>query len=205
MIGLPTETPQDQESIVDLSERVSNTRREVEKGPGRVNVSIAIFVPKPHTPFQWEPMVPRKDAAEARRRILDKAGMRCVRYRFHDDRTSLMEGVIARGDRRLGRAILRAWRNGARFDAWSEHFEFDRWMEALEEEGLDAAFYAHRERAEDEILPWDHIDFGVSREFLLKEREKARREEFTDDCRWNPCPWCGACAEPGAQRPAGTT
>ncbi len=193
MIGLPTETPEDVAAIVELSEQVSRARRESGGGPGRVNVSIAPFVPKPHTPFQWEPMAPLDYLREARELVLEKARMRSVRYSFHDAEVSRLEAALARGDRRLGRVVRRAWQAGQQFDAWTEHFCFARWQEAFEADGLSMEFYAGRERAQDELLPWDHVDFGVTKEFLLRERQKAFREEFTPDCRTGECPLCGVC------------
>ncbi len=193
MVGLPTETEEDVAAIVDLSEEVSLQRKEVGSGPGRVNVSIAPFVPKPHTPFQWEPMADLERLRAARRLILDKARMRSIRYNFHDPEASLVEAALARGDRRLGAVLERVWRDGGRLQNWSEHFVFDRWLDAFAAEGLSLDFYATRERAEDEALPWEHIDFGLTREFLLRERAKARRGELTPDCRTGACSECGAC------------
>ncbi|MFO7955757.1 MAG: TIGR03960 family B12-binding radical SAM protein, partial [Candidatus Brocadiia bacterium] len=194
MVGLPTETDEDLDAIVDLSEKVSRVRGEVAGGAGRVNVSIAPFVPKPHTPFQWEPMASREYIERARDRILDKARLKSVRYDFHDPERSVLEAALARGDRRLGRVLLRVRREGARFDAWDEHFSFETWQRAFEEEGLSLDFYAHRARDPEETLPWDHIDFGLRRDFLLQEREKAFRGELTPDCRTGRCTECGVCS-----------
>ncbi|MFO8007656.1 MAG: TIGR03960 family B12-binding radical SAM protein, partial [Candidatus Brocadiia bacterium] len=193
MVGLPTETEEDIAGIVELSEKVSLQRKEVGSGPGRVNVSIAPFVPKPHTPFQWEPMADLERLRAARRLILDKARMRSVRYSFHDPEASLVEAALARGDRRLGPVIERVWRAGGRLQNWSEQFEFQRWLDAFEAEGLSLESYATRERGEAEVLPWDHIDFGLRKEFLIEERRKARRGELTPDCRTAACSECGAC------------
>jgi len=194
MIGLPTETDEDLDAIVELSEKVSRVRGEVAGGAGRVNVSIAPFVPKPHTPFQWEPMASRQYIERARDRILERARMKSVRYRLHDPRRSALEAALARGDRRLGRVLMRVRREGAQFDAWDEHFSFDVWQRAFEEEGVSLGFYAHRAREPQETLPWDHIDFGLKREFLLKERSKAFRGELTADCRTGQCTECGVCS-----------
>jgi radical SAM family uncharacterized protein len=201
MIGLPTETPEDQEAIVELCERVSAVRKDVGGARGRVNASIATFIPKPHTPFQWEPMIRLEDIHQARSRILAKARIRSVRYEFHDAEASVMETVLSRGDRRLGRVIRRAYELGQQFDAWGEHFSFERWQRAFRAEDLTMEFYAHRLRPTDEVTPWDHIDFGLSRDFLLRERQKALAEELTPDCRTGSCPWCGVCAEPASQTP----
>jgi hypothetical protein len=129
----------------------------------------------------------------ARRLILDKARMRSVRYSFHDPEASLVEAALARGDRRLGPVIERVWRAGGRLQNWSEHFEFQRWVDAFEAEGVSLESYATRERGEDEVLPWDHIDFGLRKRFLIEERRKARRGELTPDCRTATCTECGAC------------
>lgn len=194
MVGLPTETDEDLDAIVDLSEKVSRVRGEVAGGAGRVNVSIAPFVPKPHTPFQWEPMASREYIERARDRILDKARMKSVRYDFHDPERSVLEAALARGDRRLGRVLMRVRRSGAQFDAWDEHFSFETWQRAFQEEGLSLDFYAHRAREPEETLPWDHIDFGLRRDFLLREREKSFRGELTPDCRTGKCSECGVCS-----------
>ncbi|MCK4373919.1 MAG: radical SAM protein, partial [Candidatus Brocadiae bacterium] len=194
MVGLPTEQPEEVAAIVELSERVSEVRREVAGGPGKVNVSIAPFVPKPHTPFQWEPMASLEALRDARDLILRTARRRSVRYKFHDLECSLLEAVLARGDRRLGRVIRRVYEAGAQFDAWTEHFSFERWQAAFEQEGLSMDFYAGRPRPAQEVLPWDHMDFGLRKEFLLEERRKAFREEMTPDCRTGECIHCGVCA-----------
>ncbi|MHC4787961.1 MAG: TIGR03960 family B12-binding radical SAM protein [Planctomycetota bacterium] len=193
MIGLPTETPEDVAAIVELCERVSNVRREVAGGRGNVNVSIAPFVPKPHTPFQWEPIASQDALKEARELILEKARLRSVRYKFHDPRCSLLEAALARGDRRVGRAIRRAYEAGAQFDAWTEHFSFERWQQAFEQAGLSMDFYAHRQLRTNEVLPWGHVDFGLRKEFLIEEREKAFRGETTPHCRTGECLHCGVC------------
>jgi len=204
MIGLPTETPEDVAAIVELSEQVSQTRTETGGGLGKVNVTIAPFVPKPHTPFQWEPMASADYLREARDLILRTARRRSVRYKFHDEECSLLEAVLSRGDRRLGRVIKRVWEAGGQFDAWSEQFSFARWRRAFEEESPNLpaggmAFYANRQVPADETLPWDHIDCGLRKEFLLEERRKAFRGETTPDCRTGACTHCGVCAGlPGA-------
>jgi radical SAM family uncharacterized protein len=197
MVGLPTETPEDVAAIAKLSERVSEARAEVAGGLGKVNVSIAPFVPRPHTPFQWEPMAPLEALQTARELIARTARRKSVRYKFHDPRCSLLEAVLSRGDRRLGRVIKRVRAAGGQFDAWSEHFSFQLWQRAFEQEGLSTGFYANRPRPLDEVLPWDHVDFGLHKEFLLAEREKAFRGEMTPDCRTGECALCGACPTGG--------
>jgi radical SAM family uncharacterized protein len=193
MIGLPTETDDDVIGIARLSDRVSRLRSEVGRGKGKVNVSVAAFVPKAHTPFQWEPMATLERIDYLRKLILDGPRLRSVRYGFHRAECSVVEGALARGDRRLGAVLLDVHRRGGQFDAWREHFSFDRWLQAFAAVGLRLDFYAHRERGVDEVMPWDHIDFGVTKEFLLGERDKAFREELTPDCRQGTCAGCGAC------------
>jgi radical SAM superfamily enzyme YgiQ (UPF0313 family) len=191
MIGLPGETDEDVDAIVDLAYEVS-----AQKGGrgGAVNVAVATFVPKPHTPFQWEPMDTPAVVQEKHRRILDRARGRRVRFKFHKIERSHIEAAIARGDRRVGEAILRAAQLGQQLDAWDEHFDYGRWLGAFEDTGLDIAADANRRRAEDEWLPWDHIDAGVTKDFLLAEKHKAERGERTPDCRLGACTRCGACA-----------
>jgi len=197
MIGLPTETDEDVEAIAALCETLSAMRREVAGGPANLNVSVAPFVPKAHTPFQWEPMASPDLIAQRQALIKTKArskGKR-IRFRFHNIQRSLIEAVIARGDRRLGRVIKRVWQQGGQFDAWDDYFSFQLWMEALRAEGLDAEFYAMRPRPTDELLPWDHIHCGVDKEFLLEEREKALKGQTTPDCGLDGCVGCGACRQ----------
>lgn len=197
MIGLPTETDQDVAGIVDMCERVSAVRKEVANSPGRVNVSIAPFVPKAHTPFQWEPMAPLQTMRDRQALLKDRVSNKRVRFKFHTPERSYLEALLARGDRRLGRAIRRAHELGEQFDAWDEYFSFSTWMQALEDAGLDAGFYVCRERSEDELLPWDHIDAGVTKKFLLAERHRAFEGRMTPDCRRDKCHGCGACGQVG--------
>ncbi|MBN1161699.1 MAG: TIGR03960 family B12-binding radical SAM protein [Dehalococcoidales bacterium] len=191
MVGLPTETEDDVRGIVSLVERV---RSEGKKASGRrpmIRVSVATFVPKPHTPFQWSAQLDEA-SLRARQEILQQGLQRKgIRLSWHDPQTSLLEAVMARGDRRLGGVIKRAWELGCKFDAWSEHYHHDNWLQAFKESGLEPSFYANRERSPDEILPWGHIDAGVSGEFLKKEFQKAIAGEETPDCRDNKCNYCG--------------
>ena len=190
MIGLPGETDEDVDAIVDLAYEVSGQRGG--RG-GQVNVAVSSFVPKPHTPFQWEPM-DEPDVLRAKHaRILGQARGRRVRFKFHNVERSHVEAVIARGDRRVGEAIERAWRLGAQLDAWDEHFHYATWLQAFRDAGIDPAAYASRRRDEDECLPWDHIHAGVTRQFLLDEKHRAERGETTPDCRLGVCTRCGAC------------
>lgn len=194
MVGLPTETDEDVEGIVDLASKVSSLRREIKGSDGKVNVTIAPFVPKVHTPFQWEPMATLERLYEIRRILKSKKKRRNVNIKFSKPERSILEGVFARGDRRLGKVILNAWRDGCKFDAWDEYFDYGKWKNSLEKAGLNEHFYIHRNRSEDEILPWDHISSGVIKQFLIKERRKAFEQEFTPDCFNAACPDCGACA-----------
>ncbi len=191
MVGLPTETHEDIEGIVELAKRVREIGRKHHGGRARVRVSTSNFIPKAHTPFQWAPQA-AADVLRPRhaylRDALKKAG---VTFTWEDPEHSLLEAVLSRGDRRLGAAIERAWRDGARFDAWHEHYDWPRWQRALDASGLDPAFYAYRERAEDEVFPWSHISIGVSDSYLLGEWRKTRRGETTPDCHKQPCNVCG--------------
>ncbi len=193
MVGLPTETDDDVDGIVDLAERVSDLRKPF-GGRGQVDVAVAPFVPKPHTPFQWEPMARRERILEIFDRLKSRVRYRSVKLKFHNADRSALEGVFARGDRRLARVIERAWRAGARFDQWDDYYDLTRWLAAFDAEGLDPAFYAHRRRRLDETLPWDHLDAGVTKAFLARERELAYRAVHTPDCRVSSCHGCGACA-----------
>jgi radical SAM family uncharacterized protein/radical SAM-linked protein len=188
MIGLPGEEDGDLYDIVHLSKKIA------EQGgrKAKVNASVAAFVPKPHTPFMWMAQVTME---EGRRRIdLIRGALRDsrVRLKWNQPEISWLEGIFSRGDRRLTRALTGAWLKGARYEAWSEHFKLDLWTEALKETGLDPAFYLHRERSLDEILPWDHIHSGVTKDFLIEERMRALKEKTTPDCREN-CLDCGVC------------
>jgi len=191
MIGLPTETDDDVAAIADLAGRVSGLRRKVGKGPAPVNLSVAPFVPKPHTPFQWEPMARLERIQEMRALLRSRLRSRSVRLAFHQPERSFLEGVFARGDRRLGRVLIEAHRAGCRFDAWDETFDYVKWAGAFSAAGVDAADFVYRSRERDEVLPWSHVDAGVSPEFLWSERERALRGEFTPACGRGVCHGCG--------------
>ncbi|MBA4358279.1 MAG: hypothetical protein C0405_11220, partial [Desulfovibrio sp.] len=183
------------EDIVALGELASQVARQAGKGKGGgpvVHASLGLFVPKPHTPFQWEGQI---DLAEARRRLaLAKGGLgdRRVKAKWSLPEQSILEGVLSRGDRRLGAVLVKALDKGCRFDGWSEELKYDLWLAALAECGLSLEDFL-RPRAPDEVLPWDHIRVGVSKEFLLAERDKALAGEFTADCRSGFCADCGVC------------
>ncbi|MCR4405679.1 MAG: TIGR03960 family B12-binding radical SAM protein [Anaerolineae bacterium] len=190
MVGLPTETLDDVVAIVELVHKVQAVGRRYHGRRAQVGVSVATFVPKPHTPFQWSPLV-REGDLTARLDLL-RRGIRGrgVQLSWHAPQTSLLEAALARGDRRLGRVIYRAWRLGARFDAWPEHYDWEVWRRAFKEEGLDADWYARRERSFSEVLPWEHIENGVSKTFLWDEYQRALRGETSPDCR-EVCLGCG--------------
>lgn len=190
MFGLPTETFEDIEAIPHLVEKA---RRTAEGKGCKINVSVATFVPKPHTPFQWEQQI---SIAEGWARIdflKERLASRWFKLKWHDPRQSFLEGVISRGDRRLSRLIEEAWQRGARLDGWSEHFQLETWLAAAEAIGLDLNWYL-RQRDPDEILPWQHLDTGVDAGFLKAEREKALAAgDYTPDCRTSGCQQCGVC------------
>lgn len=195
MNGLPTETSDDLEGIAKLASDVvslyySNPNRKKGKSP-QVTISVACFVPKPFTAFQWEPQDTVEELDEKIDYLRTCVTDRKVRYTHHDPRTSHIEGVLARGDRRLGRALELACEKGFRFDAWEEYFDYDKWISVIKEAGLDPAFYANRRRSPDEVLPWDIIDCGVTKEFLLRERDNAYKGVTTPSCR-EKCSACGA-------------
>lgn len=194
MLGLPTETDEDVLGIADVAARVMHAWRESapNKQRGvRITVSTSYFVPKPHTAFQWEPQITREEY-ERRVQLLRQAmTTKTVTYNWHDGQTSFIEAVLARGDRRLGNVLEAVWRKGGHLDAWEEYFSLDRWREAFEECGVDPAFYAYRRREKDEIMPWDMISSGVTRQYLWREYENAMAGVTTPDCR-TLCNGCGA-------------
>ena len=194
MLGLPTETDEDVLGIADVAARVMHAWRESapNKQRGvRITVSTSYFVPKPHTAFQWEPQITREEY-ERRVQLLRQAmTTKTVTYNWHDGQTSFIEAVLARGDRRLGNVLEAVWRKGGHLDAWEEYFSLDRWREAFEECGVDPAFYAYRRREKDEIMPWDMISSGVTRQYLWREYENAMAGVTTPDCRTR-CNGCGA-------------
>ena len=191
MIGLPTETMEDVQGIADLSRRVKQAGKLSGHG-GEVNVSVSNFVPKAHTPFQWEPQISYEEILTKQQYLRSELKRKKLNFKWHDAPLSVIEGVFARGDRRLGKVLLEAVRLGCRFDSWGDHFNFSHWQKAFASAGIDPRFYLRRRELE-ELLPWDHIDSGVSREFLLQEREKAVRGEPTGDCRSGSCSACGVC------------
>ena len=194
MIGLPTETDDDIKGIADLAHKVLNIYRRVKgKGGAKVTVSVSSFVPKPDTAFQWFGQDTVAEIQRKQQYLRSLIRDRNITYHYHDARTSYLEGVFARGDRRLSQVLLHAWRRGAKYDGWTEHFRYDIWMEAFAASGLDPAFYANRQRSVSELLPWEHLDASVHKEFYLSEYQKALAEEYTVDCRRDMCSNCGVC------------
>src|SRR5215207_9453761 len=207
MCGLPTETDDDVLEIADLATRVIAKGREVTgRNDVRCTVSIGGFVPKPHTPFQWASQLDHETTDERLRQLrekvrADKRYGRAIGFRYHDGKPGIIEGLLSRGDRRVGRVIEEAWRDGGRFDGWSEHFSYDRWVAACEEAlagtGVDLDWYTVRERDYDEVLPWDHLDSGLDKDWLWADWEDALDPDSAEieDCRWTPCYDCGVCPE----------
>ena len=194
MSGLPTETMDDIAGIAKLAERVveayyQNPNRP--KKPPQVTISVSCFIPKPFTPFQWEAQDDMELLKVKQQHLKDSLKSRHVRYTWHDAKVSFVEAVLAKGDRRMSRALEEAHKLGAKFDAWDEYFSYDVWMKAFENAGIDPHFYANRVLSEDEILPWDVIDCGVDKSFLLSERKKAYAEKTTGNCK-EGCAGCGA-------------
>jgi len=191
MLGLPTETEEDIHSIVRLVEKVRAQGKIATGRKPRLRLSFSTFVPKPHTPFQWVAM-DGEQQINAKQEIL-KSGLRRkgIKLSWQDTKTSLLEAVLSRGDRRLGKVIYRAWQMGAVLDGWSEHFNYAIWQRSFKEAGIEPDFYARRQRPLDEVLPWQHIDSGISPDFLKREYRAAMEERLTPDCRSETCNACG--------------
>ncbi len=193
MLGLPTETDEDIRGITELARKVVDLFYSMPSRPkGKVSVSVscATFVPKPHTPFQYEPQITGEEIAHKQDVLVKSNTNRRVEVHYHHSDTSLLEGVFARGDRRLGKVLLRAFEKGCRFDSWDETFRFSLWEEAFAECGLDPAFYANRTRSFEEVLPWSHLDYGITEEFLQRENRRAHEAVPTPNCR-QQCAGCG--------------
>lgn len=193
MVGLPTETEEDVEGIVRLVSKVDRMGREITGRKVSINISVSAFVPKPHTPFQWEAQEERDILSKKIRYLKNRLNWRNISFSYPDINRIYLEAVFARGDRRLGEVLERAHYLGCKFDAWREHFNFETWQQAFNESGLNMEFYANRVRQEDEILPWDHISCGVKKKYLLEEKKKALKGETTPDCRFENCTECGVC------------
>jgi len=211
MVGLPTETDEDVLEIAEMARDVIRAGRSVTGTRDvRCTVSIGGFVPKAHTPFQWASQLDH-ETTDRRLKLLrsaissDKSTAKAIGYRYHDGKPGIVEGLLSRGDRRIGAVLEQVWRDGGRFDGWSEHFSYDRWMAAADKAGVDVAWYTTRERAESEVLPWDHLDSGLDKEWLWSDWQDALAEQDLDDCRWIPCFDCGVCPQMGTDIQIGPT
>lgn len=202
MMGLPTERDEDIVGIAELAQRVVDLFYSIENRPkGRgvqVSVSTATFVPKPFTPFQFEPQDTREEIERKQKLLVDSVKTKKIKVSWHDPNVSILEAVLAKGDRRLCDVIYTAWKKGCKFDSWSEYYKFDTWMEAFEECGVDPAFYANRRFEYDEILPWDHLDYYVSKEFFIRENKTAHEAVTTPNCRLK-CSGCGVSKRIGGK------
>lgn len=195
MMGLPTETDADIVGIADLAQKIVDLYYSLPERPKgkavNVSISVANFVPKPHTPFQFEPQITREEMMRRQQLLKDSIKSKKITFNYHENRTSFLEGVFARGDRKLGAVIESAYKKGCRFDGWDECFNLDAWLEAFDECGVDPEFYANRTRPFDEITPWDHLDYRITKDFLIRENMAAHAEKTTPNCR-EKCAGCGA-------------
>ena len=204
MLGLPTETEEDIKEIAHLADEIARRYYEIPKdkrnGKCQITVSTSFFVPKPFTPFQWVSMNTKEEflgkAKIVNHEIKDQLNRKSIRYNWHEADVTILEGLLARGDRRVAKTILAAYQNGALYDAWTETFHYENWEKAFADTDLDLAFYTARQRSTDEILPWDFIDIGVTKTFLKREWERAKEEKTTPNCRTS-CSGCGAAAYKG--------
>ena len=199
MLGLPSETEEDMKGIAELANKVAavyydTVPKEQRQGRVQVTSSTSFFIPKPFTPLQWAPMFTKEDYLSKAHLVNDtmksQLNHKSLRYNWHEADVSVLEGVLARGDRRVSRGILEAYRRGCMFDSWSESFDNEKWMEALDAAGIDLAFYNLRERSLDEVFPWDFIDTGVTKDFLKREWKRAMEGVVTPNCRVQ-CQGCG--------------
>jgi len=215
MCGLPTETDDDVLQIAELASRVIETGRQASGTKDiRCTVSIGGFVPKPHTPFQWAAQLDHA-TTDARLRKLrdairaDRKYGKSIGFRYHDGKPGIVEGLLSRGDRRVGAVIEQVWRGGARFDGWSEHFSFEAWMAAaataFADGPVDVDWFTTREREQNEVLPWDHLDSGLDKDWLWEDWQDALAEVDVEDCRWTPCYDCGVCDQMGTEIQIGPT
>jgi hypothetical protein len=215
MCGLPTETDEDVLQIADLARKVIAAGREISGSRDiRCTVSIGGFVPKPHTPFQWASQL-GAEATDARLAKLrdavrsDRSFAKAIGFRYHDGKPGIVEGLLSRGDRRVGKVIEAVYEAGGRFDGWSEHFSFERWMtcaeQAFADEPVDVDWYTVRDRDNVEVLPWDHLDSGLDRDWLWEDWQDALTGTEVDDCRWTPCFDCGVCPQMGTEIQQGPT
>ena len=191
MLGLPTETTDDVEAIIDLVDRISLLGKKSEGRRPKIRISLSTFVPKPHTPFQWVAQDSEQELKAKHELLRNGIRRKDIRLSWQEPKVSLLEAALSRGDRRLGMVIYRAWKKGAVFDGWSDCFNYQYWADAFSESGLDPDFYARRERSLDETLPWSHIDAGVSQVFLKEEYTRALQNRISPDCRYEGCNACG--------------
>ena len=199
MLGLPTETEEDRKAIPELADKIARRYYEIPKdqrnGKCQITTSTSFFIPKPFTPFQWAQMFTNEEyisrAATVKHAFHEQLNRKSLKYSWHDAEVTVLEGVLARGDRRIGPVIEEAYRSGCIYDAWSETFNYEKWLDAFEKTGIEIAFYNERERSADELFPWDFIDIGVTKQFLRKEWERAMNAEVTLNCRQR-CSGCGA-------------
>ena len=200
MLGLPTETEEDMKAIPELANDIAalyyeTVPKEKRNGKCQITISTSFFVPKPFTPFQWARMYEPSDYLGRAKIVNDhmKAQLnhKSIRYNWHEADVTVLEGILARGDRKIGKAILDVYQNGGYFDAWNEFFDYTRWLEAFERCEINPDFYTMRERSEDEVFPWDFIDVGISKDFMLREWKNALAESVTPNCRMR-CSGCGA-------------
>ena len=198
--GLPTETLEDMDEMAELLNKIKYRAKLLKREKGlthgfEITCTLSIFVPKPFTPFQWAPQCTKEEflnkAYQTRTAITKQLNQKSIKYNYHEADASVLEGVLARGDRRLNEVILKVYQKGCIYDAWGEYYKNDVWLETFEECGIDINFYTTRERSLDEIFPWDFIDCGVTKEFLKKEWLKAQKEEISENCKLK-CQGCGA-------------
>ena len=196
MMGLPTETDEDLAGIANLAYKVLDLHRDITgKRNGSVTVSVSFFVPKTHSPYQWYGQQDVEEIHRKQKYLKSLINNRNISYHYHDGYTGYMEAVFARGDRRLSKVLVEAWKLGCKFDGWTEFFSYETWLQAFENCSVDPAYYARRTRDFDEPLPWDHLDCTVSKAFLKREWEQAVAEKLTPDCRRGPCKGCNVCPE----------
>lgn len=202
MMGLPTETDEDIVGIADLAQRIVDLFYSIENRPKgksvQISISVATFVPKPFTPFQFEPQDTREMIEHKQKLLMDSVKTKKIRVSYHNPDVSMLEAILAKGDRRLCKAVYTAWKNGCKFDSWDEYFKYDKWLEAFEECGIDPSFYANRRFDYDEILPWDHLDYYISKEFFIRENKTAHQAVTTPNCR-QKCSGCGVTARTGGK------
>lgn len=202
MMGLPTECDEDIVGIAELAQRIIDLYYTIENRPkGRgvqVSISTATFVPKPFTPFQFEAQDTKEMIEHKQKLLVSSVKTKKIKVSWHDPNVSMLEAVLAKGDRRLSQVIYKAWQKGCKFDSWSEHYKYDKWLEAFDECNISPEFYANRQRPYDEILPWDHLDYYVSKEFFVRENQTARAGKTTPNCRQR-CSACGLVKETGVK------